>query len=343
MASLSRRQFNTLSLSAATLAALGPAAGLFARRAPEVANAATLFEWKPTVGGCIVAFGQGGNALVVFSEKQAMLIDCKHPGLGATLRREAEAFGAPIKLLVNTHHHGDHSGGNTAFTKDMPLIAHANGKPRVLKQAEEMLGRAARILKGIEEGEKPAPKQAIDEIKAFIGSIASVKAEDFAPSRTIDQRLESDKFGGLEVQYHHVGPGHTDNDLIVFFPSLNLVHMGDLLFHNNWPFIDLDAGADTFGWQESLRETLSMIDAKTAVIPGHGEITDRAGIEKQIEFFTKIREMVRHATKVEGMTRDEVVKLEPGAFKDHGLTQIRERTLGAIYDELEKLNWEKAQ
>jgi glyoxylase-like metal-dependent hydrolase (beta-lactamase superfamily II) len=343
MTSLTRREFNTLTLSAAALAALGPAGRARARRAPDVPSSATLFDWRPTVGSCSVAFGQGGNALVVFGQKEAMLVDCKHPGLGATLRREAEALGSPIRLVVNTHHHGDHSGGNPAFTKDTPLIAHANATPRLIKQAEEMLGRAERILKGIESGEKPAPPRAIDEIKAFIDSIGSVKAEAFAPSRVVNQRLESDKFAGVEVQYHHVSAGHTDNDLIIFFPSLNLVHMGDLLFHNNWPFIDRDAGADTFGWQDSLREALALCDDKTTVIPGHGEITDRTGIEKQIGFFTKIREAVRHAAKVEGMTREEVVKLEPGAFKDYGLTQIRERTLGGVYDELEQLRWERVR
>ncbi len=328
---LTRRRFNALALTAFAGSIAGPMRLLARADAP----AKYLFDWRPTVGSCSVAFGQGGNALLVFSGKEAMLIDCKNPGLGATLRREGEALGAPIRLLVNTHHHGDHSGGNPAFTKDVPLIAHAAAKPRLISQAEEMLGRAARIVKQLQESDPPAPAEAIDEAKAFVDSIGTIKAEDFAPTRAIDQRMEGDKFGEIEVQYHHIGPGHTDNDLVVYFPSLNLVHMGDLLFHNNWPFIDLAAGATTVGWQTSLREIMAMIDDTTTVIPGHGEITGKAALQQQIEFFDKVRDVVRHAKGVEGMTRDEAAKLQPGAFAAYGLTQIRERTLTAIYDELE--------
>ncbi len=334
MTTLSRRQFNSLTLSAAAIAAMGPAARLFARRAPEIP--ATLFDWKEAAGGARVAFGQGGNALLVTTKGQSLLIDCKHPGLGATLRREAEAFGSPLKMVVNTHHHGDHSGGNTAFTKDLPLVAHAKAKPRIVEQAEGVLGRVSGVLKELEGGDAPASSQVIDEVKAFVDSIANIKSEDFAPTRLIDQRMEADKFGELEIQFHHVGPGHTDNDLVTFFPSLNLVHMGDLLFHKNYPFIDLSAGATTIGWQESLREIVKMCDAQTVVIPGHGEITDIMGLRKQDEFFDKIREVVRHAKEVESMTKEEVMKLTPGAFKGYGFEQIRSRTLGAVFDEMDK-------
>lgn len=336
MTRLTRREFHTLALTATAFAALGPARRLLARRAPEISSSANLFEWKETPSGAKVAFGQGGNALLVMSRGESLLIDCKNPGLGTTLRREAESFGSPLKMVVNTHHHRDHTGGNHAFARTVPLVGHKNGRDRIVNQVEGLLGSVGGILKQLESAEPPAPRLAIDEVKAFADAIADVKAEDFAPTTLIDQRLESDKFGELEVQFHHVGPGHTDNDLIVFFPSLNLMHMGDLLFHNNWPFIDLSAGATTFGWQDSLREAIKLCDARTTVIPGHGEITDVNGLARQIEFFNKIREVVKHAKDVESMTRDEVVNLEPGAFKDYGLTQIRARTLGAVYDELAK-------
>lgn len=330
--SLTRRSFNTLTLSAAAFAAIGPAASLLARRREE--PSANLFEWKETPVGGKVAFGQGGNALVVMSRGESILIDCKNPGLGTTLRREAESFGSPLKAVVNTHHHRDHTGGNHAFARSTSLIAHANAKPRIESQVEGLLGSVAGIIKGLEAAEKPVPARAIDEVKAFADAIANIKPEDFSPTRLVNQRLESDKIGELEVQFHHIGAGHTDNDLIVYFPSLNIMHMGDLLFHNNWPFIDLSAGATTTGWQASLREAITLCNAETLVVPGHGELTDVNGLAKQIEFFNKIREVVAHAKDVESMTREEVMALEPGAFADYGLTQIRPRTLGAVFDEL---------
>ncbi|MBL8747234.1 MAG: MBL fold metallo-hydrolase [Phycisphaerae bacterium] len=334
MKSLSRRQFHALTLSAAAMAALGPVPSVLARRRAD--EDGTLFDWQELPGGAWVAMGQGGNTLLVRSAGQAVLIDCKNPGLGATLRREAESFGTPVRLVVNTHHHGDHSGGNPAFTADLPLVAHAKAKPRIIAQSEEMLGRARRVLQGLEGGEKPAPKRVIDEVKSFIDSIAGVPGDAFAPTRVVEERMEADKFGDLEVQYHHIGPGHTDNDMVVFFPSLNLVHMGDLLFHRRYPVIDLAAGATTIGWQESVREIIKLCDAKTTVIPGHGEITDVNGLATQVEFFNKIREVVRHAKDVEGMTKEEVMNLTPGAFEGYEFQQMRPRTLGAVFEELEK-------
>lgn len=326
-----RREFSTLTLSAAAIAAIGPAANLFARRAGSVRM---FFEWKEIAPGAKVAFGQGGNALIVSHGGRSLLIDCKNPGLGATLLREAESFGSPIRLVINTHHHRDHTGGNSAFTKSAVLLAQANAKERILAQVEGMLGSVPGILRQLEGGEQPAPAEVIDEVKAFIDSIGEIKPEDFVPTRLVDQRMEADKFEGLEIHYHHIGNGHTDNDLIIFLPSLNVVHMGDLLFHNNWPFIDLSANATTIGWQESLRRTIEICNEKTIVIPGHGEITDVNGLAAQIEFFNKIREVVRHAKDVEGMSKEEAMNLEPGAFAHYGLKQIKPRTLGAIYDEL---------
>jgi glyoxylase-like metal-dependent hydrolase (beta-lactamase superfamily II) len=327
---LSRREFSTLSLSAAALAALGPAARVFARRREAAGG---LFSWVDVPGGK-VTMEQGGNALVLSAGRFSVLVDCKNPGLGATLRLEAEALGAPIGLVINTHHHGDHSGGNPAFTKDRPLIAHARATPRLLAQAEEMLGRVQRVRKGLEEGDPRAPQAVIDEVKAFEDSIGSLPGDAFAPTRTVGDGTTTEVFGGIEMHLHHVGAGHTDNDLIVHVPSLNLIHTGDLLFHRRWCFIDRPAGATTVGWQSSLRAALALCDEKTVVIPGHGEITDRSGIQGQIDFFDRLREAVRHAKDVEGMTREEVEKLQVGAFADYGFAQFSGRALGAVFDEL---------
>lgn len=328
---LTRRQFNALTLSAAGLAALGPAARLLARRTESPGQ---LFEWKRVAGGAHVAFGQGGNALLLAAQGRSVLIDCKNPGLGATLRREAEAFGAPLRLVANTHHHRDHVGGNYAFTGDLPLLAHENAGPRIAAQVEALLAGVAATLKQVESGEKPAPKQAVDEIKAFQDSIAGVAPEAFAPTRLVKERVNSEHTGAIDVHFHHIGPGHTDNDLVVFFPVYNLVHMGDLLFHKLHPFIDRPAGAATTGWQHSLREVMALCNDRTIVVPGHGEITDKSGIQAQIDYFDRMRDIVRHAKDVESMTKEEVMKLQPGAYQDYGFTQALPRALGAIYDEL---------
>lgn len=327
---LSRRRFNTFTLAALAATGLGPAAAVLARRADEP----TLFDWKETVGGVKVAFGGGGNAMLLMSRGESLLVDCKNPGLGHTLRREAEAFGSPLKAVVNTHHHRDHVGGNSAFTKSANLIAHENARPRIVGQVEGMLGSVAATLRQLEQAQKPTPPRVIEEVKAFQESIANVRAEDFAPSTLIGKEMEPITVGSVEVRLHRFAPGHTDNDLVVFVPSLNLMHCGDLLFHKNHPFIDIPSGATTKGWQATLAKMIELCDDSTVVVPGHGELTDKTGLQLQIDYFDKMRQVVKHAKDVEGMTKDEVMKLQPGAFQDYGLTQILPRTLGGLYDEL---------
>lgn len=328
---LSRREFGGLGLAAFAGLVLAPARTSSARRAD---NASSFFEWKEAAGGAKAAFGQGGNSLLVMSRGQSLFIDTKNVGFGATLRREADAHGSPIRFTVNTHHHADHVGGNPAFKQTSTLIAHEKAKERIVNQVESMLGRVEGAVKAAQEGEKPAPQQVRDEVKAFAESIANVHAEDFAPTETVDGRDDSIKCGELDVKLFHYGPGHTDNDLVVFIPALNLLHMGDLLFHKRHPFIDREAGATTTGWQASVREAMKLCDAKTVIVPGHGDLTDRAGLRMQVDYFDKLRQIVRHAKDVDGMTREEVVTLESGAFEGYEFQQMWARVLGAVYDEL---------
>lgn len=346
---LSRRSFNSSGLAALAGLALGPALPGILRAAEPVGE--TLFDWKPIGEKAMVAFGQGGNALLIRAGEESILIDCKHAGLGTTLKREAEALIAPagapaggIRHVINTHHHRDHVGGNHAFTKGgISLYAHTRAKQRILDQVEGLLGSVAGIIKGIEASEKPAPRQALDEIRAFADSIATVKAEDFAPNQMIDRVGEGDpsrfeymlNLGEIDAEVYHFGPAHTDNDLAIYIPSLNILHMGDLLFHKNHPFIDRSSGATTIGWQKFLGLVIEKCNAATVVIPGHGELTDVSGLKLQIEYFDKMREVVRYAKDVDGMTKEEAMKIEPGAFEGYGLTQIRPRTIAAIYEELE--------
>jgi glyoxylase-like metal-dependent hydrolase (beta-lactamase superfamily II) len=184
-AALSRRQFSALGLGAIAGLSLGrlslarpdqaPAA------APPAAGRKQFFDWKVIGRTARVAFGQGGNALAVAKEGQAVLIDCKNSGIGATLRREAASVGWPIMLVINTHHHADHVGGNAAFRRDMKIIAHKNAIERCTAQAErlvkgaETLAQALEAGKGAgENGDQAPPEQAVAEAREFAKSIASL-------------------------------------------------------------------------------------------------------------------------------------------------------------------------
>lgn len=294
MITISRRAFSAGLLAAAGSAALGPAAVLRSARA-QGGDELAIRELGP---GRHLITGRGGNTLVVAGDGGSLLIDCKTPGNGGPLRVLAEKSGIPVRAVLNTHHHGDHTGGNPGFTGDLPVYAHTACATRVRAQ---VAGR----------GEDPKP---------------------FLPTKTAGDGTVLTP-AGVRAEVSHVGPGHTDNDLFVFFPAHNTLHTGDLLFHNLHPFIDRPAGATTAGWITSCRAMLTSCDAETTVIPGHGEVTDRAGIERQIAYFEQVRDAVGEVVRAGGTVAD-AQELTLPLFAGMGFEQLRGRVLKAVYEEL---------
>lgn len=326
---LTRRRFVGTAVLGAAGMALRPAFGFAGRsRAAE-----SFFDWKSPRPGVRVGIGQGGNTLLLIGKEGTTLVDCKNAPFGATLRREAEAAGAAVRWVVNTHHHADHTGGNHAFAGVAPVIAQERAKPRVLAQTNRYISQAKEAVAAA-GGMEPRPSDAvIADLNAYHQRAADLTPEMFAPTETFatDKTLEAP--GMASVRLHHFGPGHTDNDLVVHAPALNVVHAGDLLFHRLHPFIDRDAGATTLGWIASLRKTIELCDADTIVVPGHGELTNVDGLRGQIEYFERCREAIGAAIKA-GKTRAEAVAAAPERFRSYGNERFRERAMAAIYEEL---------
>lgn len=324
---LSRRRFLATTTVGASAFLLRPP---FVRAARP--RAETYFQWRPIGDHAHVALGAGGNTLLVVGTGGGLLVDCKNVGFGRALRLEAEAIGDPLTHIVNTHHHADHTGGNTAFRGDLPIIAHEAAKPRVLSQLNRYLSGIKEAILNLEKPESPATAPVRSDIKALHDRMTQMKAEEFAPTDLIarDRQFE---VGGRPVELMHFGPGHTDNDLVVVLPALNVVHTGDLLFHRRHPFIDRGAGATTSGWTSAVGKIIGLCDEDTVVVPGHGEPTDRAGLQGQIDYFERAREAIGKAID-QGRTRAEVSEVVVPEFEEYGGEQIRPLTFGAIYDEL---------
>ncbi|MBI1189623.1 MAG: MBL fold metallo-hydrolase [Tepidisphaera sp.] len=292
----------------------------------------TFFTWKPAAGAK-VAFGYGGNALVLAGKDAALLVDCKNAPFGDCLRREA---GPALKHVVNTHHHADHTGGNHAFTKDIKLIAQINATPRILGQMNRYVSQLKEAITQLADAKGPAADQVRAEARAVYARVEHLKATDFVPAITFDTDEKLD-VGGIEVNLHHYGPGHTDNDLVVHVPSKNLLHTGDLLFHQRHPYIDLDGGASTEGWVKNLAKLIALCDAKTVVVPGHGEITNVEGLKGQVRYFEVAKAAIEKAYKA-GKSRKEVAEMsipELGTLEGDGIRPI---AFGAMYDELKHAN-----
>ncbi len=253
---------------------------------------------EAVAAGMSVITGRGGNTLVAQGDGGSLLIDTKVATIGKPLREMAESAGAAVAAVINTHHHGDHTGGNPAFTGDAPVYAHAACGDRVRTQV------AAR-------GDDPEP---------------FLPTKEAGPETTLD-------VAGVKAELRHTGAGHTDNDLFVYFPEQNVLHTGDLVFHRMHPFIDRPAGADTLGWIAACEAMLEKCDAETVVVPGHGEVGGMAAIEGQIAYFKAVRAAIGEIVDARG-PRVAAGRVRLTMFEGMGFERLRQRAMEAVYDEL---------
>ncbi len=337
---LSRRDFTAFTSVAALGTLVGRAAARPHSHAPS-ARANTYFDWKPIgtpEGQAWAGFGEGGNTLVVASKGELLLVDTKFAAFAAGLRREAlDLLPTPkhaLKLVINTHHHGDHTGGNLAFSPDTPILAHEKAKPRIESQIDrykQQVKGGATQLATPPSSDKPGAAQMFADATKLADTLDQLTAAQYTPTTTFATEHEA-KIGDALVQLHHFGTGHTDNDAVVLIPSLNILHMGDLLFHNVHPFIDVSSGSNSTGWMDSCRKAAALCDDKTVVVPGHGELTDKAGLLAQITYFEAVRAAVKQAIDA-GLTKEDTLKLSIDSLKNYGTNRLT-MVLGAIYDEL---------
>ncbi len=334
---LTRREFTGLAIGAAAGAMSRPLFG-------QTGRWGSFFEWAPIGDGALVAIGVGGNALLVKSGQEAVLIDCKNFGYGNTLRREAtKTHGAELTTVINTHHHGDHIGGNQAFTNDILLISQRNAKERITAWAMGTIKRVQpggeamheRMMNQMREqaASEGGAKTATVDMAAFFDALPTMEASAFTPTETFEDHHEI-KVGELTVILHHAGAGHTDNDAFIFIPELNVLHTGDLCFHKLHPFIDMTAGATSAGWIRSCDAMLELCDTETTVVPGHGEIGGKAAITGQREYFKILRDAMVKA-HADGVSRADAIAMEIPAFDGYGFERIKERTFASVFDEMQ--------
>jgi cyclase len=247
--------------------------------------------------------GFGGNIGVMKGDDGVLMIDTQFAQFEEDIRKAMAKFteGKPT-YVVNTHWHGDHVGGNLAFGKDGLLIAHQNVRLRMIKG-----GR----------GNGPADPAALPEI-------------------TFDDGLTL-HWNGEPVHVIHLPVGHTDGDSVVIFSKSKVVHMGDLMFHKLFPFIDASSGGNARGYVKSLQAVLKQIPADAKIIPGHGELATRDDLVAEVAMIEDCIAIMEQRIK-DGMSREDAV--------DAGLPEkyaawswqfiTTEKWLDALYQELSK-------
>ncbi|HEY8182992.1 MAG TPA: MBL fold metallo-hydrolase [Thermoanaerobaculia bacterium] len=189
--------------------------------------------------------GAGGNIGVSVGDDGIVIVDDQFAPLAPKIRAALKGItDKPIRFILNTHYHGDHTGGNAEFSKDGPIIAQENVRKR-LQSGSTAAGRAT----------PPAPKEAL-------------------PVVTFNDRATV-HLNGEDIRAIHMPHGHTDGDSVIWFTQSNVVHMGDDFFNGTFPFVDADNGGSVRGLSMNLDAILAQIRDDTKIIPGHGPLGDK--------------------------------------------------------------------
>ena len=235
--------------------------------------------------------GRGGNVAVSAGEDGVFIIDDQLEPLTEQLLAAIRAIDErPVRFVVNTHYHGDHVGGNEALGKSgSVIIAHDNIRLRMSS----------------------------DQFNHFRNDTTPAWPQDALPVVTFNDRV-SLHLNGEAVTAHHVPRGHTDGDAIVHFAGSNVLHMGDVFFNGLYPYIDLDGGGSIQGMIAAVDLALTLADGETRVIPGHGPLSDRAGLLEYREFLAQARDNVQ-ALVDQGLSLEQAVAARPTAEWDDAL------------------------
>jgi len=269
-------------------------------------------EITPTVitEDVIVIRGLVANMAVVRTDDGLVVVDSLISPLHARSARRAitERFpGQPVRYLINTHYHPDHNFGNQEFA-EATIITHSQHVTRFPGTSEfsDIMARAPdeldRLLQSL--GDSAVEPDALDELKLWHKRLA--RYSGFRP-RTADLTLDRGAtliLGGKTVSILHLGAGHTDGDLAVFFEEDRTLVTGDLVFRDTVPVIDGGGGFDIDGWIESLTQLRELGPTIEHVIPGHGDAGDGTLLEEQERYLRDLRRVVEDA-RSRGLTVDD--------------------------------------
>ena len=222
--------------------------------------------------------GAGGNIAILSGEDGNIMIDAQFAGLSQKIIGAIRSFSdKPIKYLINTHYHGDHTGGNeNIHEQGAVIIAHNNVFERLSKD---------------------------QNISAF-NKVVKAKPKTFWPDVTYEKGMNI-KLNSQNIQLFHIDQAHTDGDSFVFFSDLNVLHMGDVFFNGRFPYIDLASGGSVNGYVEAVKSALMIVDEETIIIPGHGELGNRDDLKDYLWTIEEMISRVKSAVE-EGKTYEDI-------------------------------------
>jgi glyoxylase-like metal-dependent hydrolase (beta-lactamase superfamily II) len=212
--------------------------------------------------------GPGGNIAVLVGKDYAVVVDDQVKQLTPELKKTIAGITTkPVRFVLNTHWHGDHTGGNAVLAGDgAVIIAHDNVRKRLSTDQ----------FNAIMKEKMPALPPAAWPVVTFADSISL-------------------HVGDEDIDVIHVVPAHTDGDSIVWFKKSNVIHMGDTLFSNGYPFIDVGSGGSLDGYIKVADQVLALALPTTKIIPGHGPVADKLKLKAFRDMLTTVRDRFKKA------------------------------------------------
>jgi len=221
-----------------------------------------------------VLYGQGGNIAISTGDDGIYIVDDQFAKLSDGIKAQISKLKSGVpEFVINTHHHGDHTGGNENFANaGSHVIAHHN----VYSRLKEKHGEGSKYLPVI----------------------------SFSKDMTLH-------FNNEHAQLWHYHNAHTDGDAVIFYEKANAVHLGDIFFNlNSLPFVDVDSGGSLDGVIKAVSDVLSKVDGATKFIPGHGPVTNKAGLESYLSLLKQARELMINAM-VDNKNLEDVLASKP--------------------------------
>jgi len=210
--------------------------------------------------------GRGGNVVASVGDDGVLMIDNDYGNYQPAYQKALDSLGNDqARFVINTHWHGDHTGGNAAWAQRGGVVmAHDNVRQRLsTRQVNEFFGRTTE-----------ASPAAAWPLVTYADSLAL-------------------HVNGDTVEVQHYPAGHTDGDSVVFFVKANVVHMGDHYFKDRFPFVDLASGGSVDGFVDNIAALLERVDGKTVIVPGHGSLATREDLQRYHAMLLETRKTVR--------------------------------------------------
>jgi glyoxylase-like metal-dependent hydrolase (beta-lactamase superfamily II) len=221
-------------------------------------------------GNVYMLEGAGGNIGASVGEDGIVIVDDQYAPLADKIQAALKGItDKPVRFIINTHYHGDHTGGNAYFQKQAPIIAHDNVRKRL------ETGGAAGNGGSVHMDVKPASKDAL-------------------PIITFDHDVTV-HLNGEDIRALYFPAGHTDGDSVIFFPKSNVVHMGDDFVTYGFPFIDVDSGGSINGMIDGVEKVIAQVPPDVKIIPGHGPVSSLDDVRAYLKMLNDTRDAVQSA------------------------------------------------